>query len=317
MSGFLKRSELTESKLVDELANEIRRNIDCRLLVNEPLSSHTSFRIGGPATFYAIPKTVAATSKLIRFCNKKGIRIFIIGYGTNLLVSDRGFAGCVVDLAEASRDIRIEESRVFSGAGVWGGDLVRKVCESGLSGLQKLSGIPGSVGAWLAINAGAFRSSISENAVQVEVLDYQGNESVLSKQDCRFGYREAKGLENKIVAGGRFDFEFGDRETILRESEEIIVERYRRNVMTLPSSGSVFKNPPGQFAAKLTESVGAKGTTSGGVEVSPRHSNFIVNKRGGTAQDVLNLIHSIREKVMDRFGIELELELKLLGFEDE
>lgn len=315
--SILTRKELGERKLVDKLAKLIVKEVKGRCLVDEPLARHTSFRTGGPARFYVYPDRVEDISTLIRLCDEKGLQTFVIGYGTNLLVSDDGFAGCVIDLTESCRNLAITGNRLESGSGNWSSDVIKSAAEHGLAGMHRLAGIPGGLGGLLFMNGGAFRTSISDFLTSVEVMDLNGKIAVLRREEVNFEYRSAPGLKDKIILGAIFELDSDRPETIMKAIEETITDRYRRNVMTLPSAGSVFKNPPGMFAAKLIESVGGKGIRMGGVEVSPNHANFIVNDRGGTSSDIVNLIRKVRGLVEEQYDVSLYLELKTLGFEGD
>ncbi len=313
----LGKSELADDKLLNELAGEISREVAGRCLINESLARHTSFRIGGPAGLYVYPASVDAASSLVQLCRHRGLEFFTIGYGTNLLVSDDGFPGCVIDLADGCSRVVTFENGLETGAGVWLNEVVRIAAESGLAGLEKLAGIPGGVGGGMSMNCGAFGSAISDHLVDVDVMDADGTVSRLSKETVGFNYRKAPGLAGKTVLKARFNLPAAAPEDVLRVVDETVSERFRRNVMNLPSAGSVFKNPPGHFAAKLIESVGGKGMSVGGVEVSELHANFIINRRGGTAVDALELIRRIRRMVLQQYGVALELELRRVGSTDD
>lgn len=314
-SELLTRAQLADNRLVRELAFEIGREVEGRCIIDEPLAKHTSWRIGGPARLYVYPASPAALSALIQFCRAKGLPTFTIGYGTNLLVADEGFAGCVMDLVEAARGISVKGNQLRAGGGAWLGEVVRLAAEHGLGGMEKLAGIPGGVGGGLSMNAGAFGMAVSDHLTELDVVTADGEQLTISEADVGFSYRSAPGLVGKSVFEARFQLPPARKEEIIRAVEETITERFRRNVMTLPSAGSVFKNPPGVFAATLIEAVGGKGLGLGGVEVSKLHANFIVNARGGTANDILKLIRRLRRLVRDRFDLTLELEVRTLGFE--
>ncbi|MBT7789200.1 MAG: UDP-N-acetylmuramate dehydrogenase [Calditrichaeota bacterium] len=317
MSHSAEHIPISDHFLSNQLVEEMQADIRGRFLINEPMSGHTSFRIGGPALLYAYPGSIEDVSKLIKFCVSKGIQYTIIGYGTNMLVSDMGFDGCVIDLAESCRNIDIDGNRLIAGAGQWGNDIVRKAAENGLGGLEKLSGIPGGLGGWLKMNCGAFGSSISDHLISTNVICNEGKIQTISKHDAKYSYRSSTGLDGKTIFGAEFLLVPEKSEKLLQVVEDTITERYRRNIMTLPSAGSLFKNPPDNYAAKLIESVGGKGMQFGGMEISPSHANFAINTRGGTASDVVDLINTIKMLVQDNHNIELELELQLLGFNDE
>ncbi|MFC2150493.1 UDP-N-acetylmuramate dehydrogenase [Calditrichota bacterium] len=313
----ISRTQLDDNRLVTELYEGMKQETGCRIKLDEPLSRHTAFRVGGPARFYAWPKNEFELGGLVQFCNQNEIRTFLIGYGTNLLVSDNGYAGCIIDLSDGFRDYKIQGTHVRTGSGAWLSDVVKAVAAQGLSGMENLAGIPGGVGGGLSMNCGAFRGSISDHLLSVEVMNYEGEAYEMLPKEICFAYRQAPGLSDKIVLFAEFDLSLSNVKEVLAATEETITERFRRNVMTLPSAGSVFKNPEGNFSAKLIESVGGKGMSYGGAEVSQLHANFIVNARGGTAADIVTLIEMVRDKVYKEHEILLEMEVRRLGFDYE
>ncbi len=318
MSGtFLSRGDLSDRGLVDKIAGEIRTEVNGRCLAVEPLSVHTSLKVGGPAAFYVYPADKAALSALLKLCRDRLLEVLIIGYGNNLLVSDDGFPGCVVDLTEVFNGMIVEENRLIVGAGAWLNDVVDLTADHGLSGMEKLAGIPGSVGGGVSMNCGAFGTQISDCLTELEVMNYNGEFMTLSASTIEFGYRCAPGLIDKIILQAAFHLEKEESKLVSGLIEETIAERHSRNIMTLPSAGSTFRNPEGRFAARLLDSVGAKGMKMGGVEVSSKHANFIVNSGGGKAEDIVALISKLREMVYKRYDIDLKLELRTVGFDYE
>ncbi len=302
---------------LEKAAAEICAEVQGRCLLSEPLSRHTSFGVGGPAAIYVYPADKAALSKLLMLCHDRSLAVLIIGYGNNLLVSDDGFAGCVVDLSSALNGMAVEGNRLTAGAGVMLNDVIRCTADHGLTGMERLAGIPGGVGGGMSMNCGAFGAHISDHLAELEVMNPNGEFMTLAGSGIEFGYRSAPGLADKVVLQAVFQLD-GDRmDNVNRLIDETVAERRRRNVMTLPSAGSTFKNPRGFSAARLLEQVGAKGMRMGGVEVSPLHANFIVNSGGGTAEDIVALISKLREKVYKRFNIDLKLELRAVGFDYE
>ena len=310
------KTVLKDRRLLEELASEIRREVAGRCLLGEPLAKHTSLRVGGPARLFVYPADIDAASSLLQLCRYRELETFIIGYGTNLLVSDDGYSGCIIDLADACREVAVEGDRLEAGAGVWLNDVVKIAADNGLAGLEKLAGIPGGIGGGLSMNCGAFGATISDNLIDLFVMDMNGSVIRMSKDNVSFTYRRAPGLVGKTVLKAGFRMTFAAPEDVIRVVEETVTERFRRNVMSLPSAGSVFKNPPGHFAARLVEAAQGKGMSVGGVEVSELHANFIVNRRGGTASDIIELIRRLRRLVRQHYGIELELELRTIGFKD-
>ncbi|MBM3326864.1 MAG: UDP-N-acetylmuramate dehydrogenase [Calditrichaeota bacterium] len=305
--------ELSDAAFVRSLAGRISAETGGRIIIDAPLGLRTSLQIGGAAKLLVYPPTVEALGRLVHFCWETGLTLFIIGYGTNLLVSDAGFDGCIVDISQCSQGLKVKKNILTAEGGAWLGDAVQTAANKGLRGLEKLAGIPGGVGGALSMNAGAFGMFISDKLVEVQVVEPDGALKTLTKSDIGFGYRTAPGLAAKIVVSAKFKLSPFSRAEVQREIDETIKERYRRNAMILPSCGSVFKNPPGQYAAKLIEAVGGKGLRQGGVEVSPLHANFIVNIAAGSAGDVVKLIQRLRQRVLEQFGVQLELEVRTLG----
>jgi len=311
----LGRIELTDEKLVSKIFEDIRASVAGRCLVEEPLSRHTSLRIGGPATFYVYPSDRDALRSLLQLCTDRRLEVLIIGYGNNLLVSDEGFPGCVIDLSDGFASICTDVNDVTAGSGAWLGDVVRLTADRGLSGMERLAGIPGSVGGGMSMNCGAFRTYISDTLIELEVMEMDGKTAKKASEEIDFGYRVAPMLSGKIVLQALFRLESEKPETVEGLITETISERFRRNVMTLPSAGSVFRNPEGKFAAQLLDEVGAKGLQTGGAKVSEGHANIIVNSGSGTAGDVVDLIKKLRGMVYKRHNIELKLELRTIGFD--
>ncbi len=343
----LDRKDLSDRQLVELIAEDIRSSVEGRCIVHEPLSGHTSFKVGGPAALYVYPAGIESLSSLLQFCRDRSLNTLIIGYGNNLLVSDAGFAGCVIDLTETSAShserstetsachserstkttchserseespfnyITVEGERITAGAGVWLNDLVMQTVDNGLTGMEELAGIPGGIGGGMSMNCGAFGRFISDYLTDIKIMELDGEVKTVAGSKIEFGYRTAPGLKDRIVLEASFDLQREKPEIVKRVIAETIAERERRNLMTLPSAGSVFRNPEGYFAAQMLDSVGASGMKSGNVEVSSLHANFIVNSGNGTAADIMNLIRMLKEKVYTKYNIELELELRTIGF---
>ena len=313
---LLDLKDLSDRQFVEFIAEDIRSTVEGRCIVQESLSRHTSFKVGGPAAWYVYPAGIEALSSLLQFCRDHSLNTLIIGYGNNLLVSDAGFAGCVIDLTETLKEITVEGERITAGAGVWLNDLIMQTADNGLTGMEELAGIPGGVGGGMSMNCGAFGRFISDHLAEVEIMKLDGEVKTVAGSKIEFGYRTAPGLKDWIVLEASFDLHREKPEHVKRVIDETVAERERRNIMTLPSAGSVFRNPEGYFAARLLDSVGAKGMRSGGVEVSSLHANFIVNNGNGTAADIMNLIRTLKEKVYRKYNLELKLELRTIGFEN-
>jgi len=297
-----------------KLLQRIKENLHGTVLVDEPLAKHTSFKIGGPADFYVIPNDEADLLTLLDLCRSEGLPRFVIGRGTNLLVSDAGFRGVVIDLSRACSHFRIENSLVTVGAGILIEDLIICSMASELSGGEKLSGIPGSVGGAVILNAGAFGSEVKDILAAVKLVDADNKIKNVSRDRIVMSYRQTDIAPDAIVLEASFNLRPGIRSEIEKIRKEILACRQAKQPLSLPSAGSVFKRPPGDYAGRLIEEAGLKGLRIGAALVSEKHANFIVNCGAASASDVYRLIIEIQEIIMKRFGILLEPEVRLLGF---
>lgn len=280
---------------------------------NEPLSARTTLRIGGPARLFAEVSDVAALEALLSHAAAEGLLLLPLGKGSNLLVPDEGFPGIAFVLSGDFRNVSIEGEVVAAGAGASLAALAAAAKEAGLSGLENLSGIPSSVGGAVRINAGSYGSEIFDVLVSVELLARTGARSVRRMADIPHGYRWTALLEgDDIVAGATLRLVPKPAERIAARMAEV-TERRRKALPREPNAGSIFKNPPGDFAGRLLEACGMKGRRVGDAEVSPVHANVIVNLGGATAKDVRALMVEMREAVRARFGVELTPEIELLG----
>ncbi len=285
-----------------------------KVLYGEPLSRHTSYRIGGPADLYLVPEDEGDLRGLLARTSREGFPLFILGNGSNVLVHDAGVKGLVVDVRRATGRIRKDGERIWAGAGVELDLLTAWSVEEGLDGLAELSGIPGTVGGAVRMNAGAFGRTISDFLTEVRALTPDGREVRLSWDEIGFGYRKAEGLEGLVVLSAAFRLQRGDRKALWERRGEVLRRRSERQPLEHPSAGSTFKRPPGDYAGRLIEEAGCKGMRVGDAMVSPKHANFIVNLGKAEASDVWALIRTVRERVWERFGIWLELEVELWGF---
>jgi UDP-N-acetylmuramate dehydrogenase len=295
---------------IDDIKNFFRGSI----ALHEPLSSYTSFRIGGPADYYLEPADKEDVVNLINYMRRQNYPFIILGRGSNLLVSDEGVRCAVVNFEHGLNSVRYENEMVVVEAGVTMARFVDFCIQRGLKGVEMLAGIPGTLGGAVIMNAGAYGGEISDHLVDVEVL--RGEKVItVSKADSGFVYRRS-GFQNDIVLSARFALPSGKKEEIALVKKELLLKRNQSQPLNFPNSGSMFKNPPGTHAAKLIEQVGLKGTQSGQAMISDKHANFIVNLGGATANDVLELISRARKTVFEKLGINLELEVKLIGFSE-
>ncbi len=295
------------------LEQELREHFGARLLVNEPLARFTSFRIGGPAELFL---TVESEEELIRALgggHRAGVPAFCLGAGSNLLVSDRGVRGLVVRLGEGFKKIVIDGTRVRAGAAAEFGVLVESVVERGLAGLEFGEGIPGTVGGGLMMNAGAFGGEMSGAVEMVHGVSAEGEPKSITRDGVGFAYRRTELPPNFVLTSVSFQLRAGDRGKLRAKVLELRAKRAARQPRGVPNAGSIFKNPPGNFAGRLLEAAGLKGVRVGGAAFSEQHSNFIVNLGGARADEVRALIEMARAKVREQSGVLLELEVRLVG----
>jgi UDP-N-acetylmuramate dehydrogenase len=281
---------------------------------DEPLKNHSTYKIGGPADYFVIPETRDALIELIRTIKKQGIPYFIVGKGSNVLFSDKGFRGVVISLEKAANQIIQKGScKIYVGAGVLLQDLVTYAEEHEIEGFDYLSGIPGTVGGALIMNAGAFVGEIGDRVIWVDVIEENGNLEIIYHNEIGFGYRKARELENKIVLGALLEGMKGQLEMLRENRMNYIQRRNQKQPLEFGSCGSVFKRPPGNYAGTLIEKAGCKGMRIGDAMVSTKHANFIVNLGNARASDVYELIKKVREIVYRKFGVLLEPEVKFVG----
>lgn len=281
---------------------------------NEPLAPYTSFRIGGPALMFATPSDQQALRHVLAFCADEGLPWFVLGRGTNVLISDAGYHGMVIHLGRPWAWLRVSGNIVAVGAAYPLPALARKAADAGLAGLEFAAGIPGSAGGAVAMNAGAFGSSMANVVREVECILPSGEARTLAGPHMAFAYRHSRALaEPMILVGARLALTPDNADAIRRRTADYQAQRKARQPLTSWSAGSVFRNPPGDAAGRLIEAAGCKGMKRGGALVSPKHANFIVNVGGATAADVVGLMRQIQQHVQDMFGVHLEPEIKLLG----
>ena len=282
------------------------------------LGELTTYRIGGPAKQLFIPKNIEDLSEIVRCLNETGEEFFILGGGSNVLISDRVIDKPVILMTGCCKEVKNDGLKISCGASVKLWDLVNFAIDIGISGLEELTGIPGTLGGALRMNAGAFGNEISSHLISVSILNEDGNIENLKFEDIGFAYRSAPGLESKLIIGAEFRFLKYDREGAKKIADEIWALRQSKHPLEYPSAGSVFKKHEQGPAGKFIEDAGLKGLRIGNAEISLKHANFIVNKGGARAIEILALMRKTQRTVEKKFGISLELEQKLIGFtEDE
>ncbi|MHB1127111.1 MAG: UDP-N-acetylmuramate dehydrogenase [Bacillota bacterium] len=288
--------------------------IEAAVLVNEPMSRHTTWRIGGPADVLAIPSRKEDVRVCLEFARQWGVPWTVLGNGSNVLVLDGGIRGLVIKMTPGLNRTIFTETRVVCGAGVLLPVLAREAARQRLSGLEFAVGIPASVGGAAVMNAGAQGRSMVDVVTSVEYLSDDGNLATITGPDLDYGYRSSS-LKGKNVAVVEVSMTLvqGDPFRIRGLTDEYLQKRRQTQPLELPSAGSVFLNLPDVSAGALIERSGLKGLQKGGAQVSEKHGNFIVNRGGATAIEVLHLIGEIQRKVQDRFGVFLETEIRVLG----
>ena len=288
-----------------------------KLLYNEPMSNHTSFRIGGPADLIVFPETKAEIQKALLMCKENALPYFIMGKGSNLLVKDAGYSGVIIALSKNYESIQLlDKNNISAGAGISLSKLAGFAMDNSLAGLEFASGIPGSLGGAVFMNAGAYGGEMKDVITSVDLLDENGSEMAMTNEQMEFGYRTSFIQKNDgkyIVLGANMRLETGDVESIKAKSMELNMRRKDKQPLDLPSAGSAFKRPEGYFAAKLIDDAGLRGFSYGGAMVSQKHCGFIVNFNSATADDVITLVRMVKEKVYQQFEIELESEIRIIG----
>lgn len=291
---------------------------DLELRVNEPMSRHTSFRIGGPAALMALPKTVGEAKTAVKTAREMGIEPFFLGNGSNLLVADEGYPGFLIKLGgtySVDNLNRVWEVNrcLAAGGAVPLSHLAGSAYGRNLTGLEFAGGIPGSVGGAITMNAGAYGGEIVQVLEEVDFLDEAGEVCTLPASECGLGYRRSVFSDRKcLILEARFRLEPGDPAAIKARMDELAARRKEKQPLEYPSAGSMFKRPPGHFAAALIDQCGLKGLTVGGAQVSEKHAGFVINRGGATCADVLELVDRVKEEVLRQTGVELEMEVKVL-----
>jgi UDP-N-acetylmuramate dehydrogenase len=298
---------------MSRLEDEMRAHFAERLKMSQPLAEFTSFRIGGPADMFVAVESEDELMLAMGAAYRAGVRAFCLGHGTNLLVSDRGVRGMVIRLGEGFNRVTIDGVKVIAGAAVDFGVLVERVVEQGLEGLEFGEGIPGSVGGGLVMNAGAFGGEMAPAVTFVHGVTLEGHARTLTREEVNFAYRRTQLPPGFVISRVDFELRRGDREKLRAKVLEVRAKRAARQPRGVPNAGSIFKNPPGNFAGRLLEGAGMKGMRIGDAAFSDRHANFIVNLGAARAEEVRALIEMARDKVRQQSGITLEPEVKLVG----
>ena len=287
------------------------------VLTEEPMRMHTSFQIGGPAEIFVQPATGDEVRQAICLAKEEQIPFFVVGNGSNLLVSDDGFRGMIVQIGRNLQEISVEDNVIYAQAGALLSRVARTALEHGLTGMEFAAGIPGSLGGAVAMNAGAYGGEMKDILTDAEVLTPDGEIKILSLEELDLSYRHSCIFdEDYIVLSVHLQLEQGDTTVIRNRMDELARARREKQPLEYPSAGSTFKRPEGYFAGALIQDAGLKGYTVGGAQVSEKHSGFVINRGGATAEEVLFLIKQVQKKVKSRFGVTMEPEVRMVGFTD-
>ncbi|MCD8011808.1 MAG: UDP-N-acetylmuramate dehydrogenase [Lachnospiraceae bacterium] len=282
----------------------------------ESMKKHTTFRIGGPTDYFAAPTTVEGVCGIVRLCRRLGYPFTVIGNGSNLLVSDQGYRGVMLQLYKNVSKITVDRDScgISAEAGAMLSVIAKRAMEAGLTGLEFASGIPGTLGGAVVMNAGAYGGEMKDVLVSATVLTVEGEICEIPASELALGYRRSAVPGNSwIVLGAALALREGDQKQIRNRMEELKAQRISKQPLDVPSAGSTFKRPEGYFAGKLIMDAGLRGYRVGGAQVSEKHCGFVVNCGDATAADVRQLIADVQERVRERFGVTLEPEIKMIG----
>lgn len=285
-------------------------------LEQEPLKEHTTFRIGGPARYYLIPENEEEILEAVVFAREKGLPFYVLGKGSNMLFSDAGYEGVVIEIGKGLEHIEIrEDGSVTAQAGIALSVLAARLSVEGWTGFEFAGGIPGTLGGGITMNAGAYGGEIKDCICRVKVLTPEGSIQVLEKEELELGYRTSI-IQKKqyIVLEGEFIFQKGELIAIQEKMRDLSQRRREKQPLEYPSAGSTFKRPEGHFAGKLIEDAGLRGYRVGDAQVSEKHCGFVINRGGATAAEVAQVISDVQDKVKEQTGIVLEPEVRMIGF---
>ena len=299
----------------EQLAAALRAGCpDLELREQEPMSRHTTFRIGGPVRLMALPKTEKEAQAVLKTAWELECPPFFLGNGSNLLVADAGYEGFVLKLARGMDQVQEVNRRLVAGSAMLLSQLAWAALGRGLAGLEFAHGIPGSLGGAVTMNAGAYGGEMAQVVTAVTCLTRRGELETVPADRCAFSYRHSAFSDgSRLILRVEFFLPQGDPEEIRAKIEDLARRRKEKQPLELPSAGSMFKRPPGHFAAALIDQCGLKGLTVGGAQVSEKHAGFVVNRGGATCADVLALVDQVRERVLRQTGVELEMEVRVLG----
>ncbi|MCQ2507833.1 MAG: UDP-N-acetylmuramate dehydrogenase [Dorea sp.] len=300
-----------EQKLMEKIQMVVTKG---SVKADEPMKMHTTFRVGGPADCFVVPASVDEIRQVVAICKEDAVPYYIVGNGSNLLVSDKGFRGVIIQIYREMSEITVKENLIEAQAGASLHAIAVKALEASLTGFEFAAGIPGTLGGACVMNAGAYGGEMKDVLVDVTVLTREGDVLVLPVEELELSYRHSIIPENDyIVLAARLRLEAGDPEAIKARMDELKVQRVTKQPLEYPSAGSTFKRPSGYFAGKLIQDAGLKGFAVGGAMVSEKHSGFVINYNNATEADITELMKEVADKVEAMFGVRLEAEVKRIG----
>ena len=303
--------------MIETIMNEINNETVSLCLMNESLKKHTTYGIGGPADLMIFPKSKQDLIKVIEIINENKIQLTILGSGSNVLVSDNGIRGAVISLKNSLKQVEVDDNVLYAECGTMLGKIVKHAVKNNLIGLENLNGVPGTLGGALIMNAGAWGGEISENLIHVEVINSRSEIQKIQKKDLNFSYRQSSFNKDDILLSAKFNLKKADKDIIKENFIEAQSGRKKSQPLNKRSAGSLFKNPKNNSAGKLLDEAGLKGFSIGDAKISEKHANFFINDGDATSKDMLMLIKKAHKEVKDKFNVNLSLEVKLMGFNEE
>lgn len=302
---------LKELDIYNQLIKKIDEN---RVFQDEPMKKHTTFRVGGNADYFVVPRTWKELKQVIALCKQMQVPYYVLGNGSNLLVSDDGYRGVILQIYKEMSAIQVIDNMIKVEAGALLSKVGNAALEAGLSGFEFAAGIPGTVGGAIVMNAGAYGGEMKDIVLNVTILTPEGEILKLQKDELELGYRTSI-IQKKdyIVLEAEFGLKVGEKEAIRSRMDELKAQRIAKQPLEYPSAGSTFKRPEGYFAGKLIQDAGLRGFQVGGAQVSEKHCGFVINKEQATAADIAELMRQVSDKVWKQFGVRLEPEVKRLG----
>lgn len=284
------------------------------VLLDEPMKKHTTFRIGGPSDYFVLPKNIEEVKGVIALCKEKEVPFYILGNGSNLLVSDDGFRGVIIQLYKNMSHIEVEGNAIRAQVGALLSKIAAEALQNGLTGFEFASGIPGTLGGAVVMNAGAYGGEMKDVLTEVTALTQDGEVKVLKKEELDLGYRTSVvGKKGYIALEAVVELQKGNPDEIKATMDDLKERRTTKQPLEYPSAGSTFKRPEGYFAGKLIQDTGLRGFSVGGAQISEKHCGFVINKDHATAKDVAELMREVSDRVEAKFGVPLEPEVEKLG----